>query len=244
MYSTAEGAKRNGHTSNEFLAAVEYRSAYKPSLREYYKIQSLQSLGERSEQVCVPIWIARDRRSSSVFSDKHVAPAWIEHLTQAINDINDAAPGLRLYTTSDESKAKVRICGTDEDTCYTMRNILESPYLKVGVFLHDTWPEMRGTSCHELLHALGFGHEHQRQDRDGSIDIKSEGPQFCKEDELFGLTRFDPFSIMLYPEDEELSRKSGDRVWFTKPHKQRNRVMSELDKVSLNNLYRPCKGRR
>ena len=173
----------------------------------------------------------------------NIAPAWIEHLKQAINDINEAAPGLFLYTTSNESKAKVKIYGTDKNTCFTWGKIL--PFEPVpGVFVHDLWPEMRRTSCHELLHALGFGHEHQRRDRDGSIDVKSEGLQYCMKDKLLGLTRFDPFSIMLYSEDERLSRNSGDRVWFTKPYKEHNRVMSELDKVSLNNIYRPCKGRR
>ena len=237
--STAEEAKRNGHTSEEFLTAVERHSADKPSLHEYYKIQSFQSLGERSDRVCVPIWIARGRRSSEL---QNVAPAWIEHLRQAIKDINDAAPGLCLYTTNDKSKAKVLICGTDENKCSTSSTILNRNFMWAEVCLHDTWHEMRRTSCHELLHALAFGHEHQRRDRSGSIDVKSGGSQYCKKDELFGLTRFDPFSIMLYPEDERLSRNSGDRVWVTKPHKELNREMSELDKVSLNNLYRPCKG--
>ena len=39
-----------------------------------------------------------------------------------------------------------------------------------------------------------------------------------------------------------LTRNLEDPVWFTKPTTEINREMSELDKVSLNNLYRPCRG--
>ena len=244
---TTEKAASNGYTSHYFLTALRdlanLYDAHKPSRSpgEYYKIQSLQRLGERIEQVCVPIWIEHDRRSSEL---SYVAPSWIEHLKQTIRDINEVAPGLCLYTTNDKFIAKVLICGTDENECFTSSNILDLNFSPAKVCLHDGWHQMRRTSCHELLHALGFGHEHQRRDRSGSIDVKSEGAQYCEKDELFGLTRFDPFSIMLYPEDGILSRNSGDRVWFTKPHKELNREMSELDKVSLNNLYRPCKGPR
>ncbi|KAL9956342.1 hypothetical protein ACROYT_G037807 [Oculina patagonica] len=49
---------------------------------------------------------------------------------------------------------------------------------------------------------------------------------------------------MLYPEDKKLTRNRGDKVWFTKPHKDLNKEMSELDKVALNCVYRPCKGPR
>ena len=104
-----------------------------------------------------------------------------------------------------------------------------------------------GLSCHELLHALGVQHEHQRRDRDLSLyvhDVKGEWkPQYCSIDDLIGLTRLDPLSIIMYPEKRnQLWRNRRDSVWFAKPTTEVNRKMSELDKVGLNNLYRPCKG--
>lgn len=242
--SSLHVAEMKGHTSRGFSCAVEYIRpvADKARIKEYYKIQSLQWLGERKNQVSIPIWIAHD-----------VDSAWIEHIWQAISDINYAAPGLRLFITSDESvKGKIEIFGTRQGSCYTWGDMLVSSlgvmYPECKIYLDDRWPEKKRTSCHELLHALGFGHEHQRQDRDSSIQAQceegEENSQYCKKDDLLGITRFDPHSILMYPEEQALLRNTDDPVWFTKPTTETNREMSELDKVSLNNLYRPCKGPR
>ena len=236
--SSLHVAESKGHTSEGFSCAVEYIRpvADKARIKEYYKIQSLQWLGERKNQVSIPIWIARN-----------VDAAWIEHIRQAISDINYAAPGLRLFITSDESvKGKIDIFGTREGSCYTWSDMLDVSSLGCKIYLDWRWPEKKRTSCHELLHALGFGHEHQRRDRDSSIQVQceesEENSQYCKKDDLLGITRFDPHSILMYPEEQALLRNTDDPVWFTKPTTEINREMSELDKVSLNNLYRPCKG--
>lgn len=233
----AESSNRD-HTSKDFqeaaIATTDYAEA---NLAKFYKIQSLQMLGEESDRVMVPIWIARDRGDLMYMN---VAPAWIGHIQQAINDINYAAPGLCLYITSVPSRARIKIAGTAKKSCYTMGNILQTTSSEI--YLYHEWSEMKRTSCHEILHAIGFQHEHQRRDRELSIHVEKEGLQYQMKNELLGLTRFDPFSIMLYPEDEELSRSRGDPVWFTKPFIELNREMSELDKVALNNLYHPCKG--
>ena len=94
----------------------------------------------------------------------------------------------------------------------------------------------------------GLGHEHQRPDRDSSADFgdvhvtEEWKDQYCKDQNLTEITPFDPFSILLYPEDERMERNLGDAVWFTKPSTDINREVSEFDKVALNNLYCPCKG--
>jgi len=243
-------ARSRSCSSEEFedkvkLANTLFIDSGGASLDRFYKIQSLQMLGEENERVFVPIWIARD---PNIPRRMNVAPAWIEHLQQAIKDINYAAPGLFLYITTNPLKAKIKIARNNQDTgCFTRGNILETT--STEIFLYSEWSEMMRTSCHELLHALGFNHEHQRRDREASIhQICQRSPEdyFYGQYEIIadvqGITRFDPFSILLYPEDEELSRNRGDPVWITKPNKQLNREMSELDKVALNNLYRPCEG--
>ena len=246
--SALAGARRKGWSSLEFednVMGMSTSDSGGVSLDRFYKIQSLQMLGEEDDRVEVPIWIARD---PNIPRRMNVVPAWIEHLQQAINNINYAAPGLFLYITTNRSKAEIKIARNNQSTgCFTQGNILETAFTEI--FLDSEWSEMKRTSCHELLHALGFQHEHQRGDRESSIQLNW---QRSREDEMFwqyeiidnvvGITRFDPFSILLYPEDEELSRNRGDPVWITKPYKYLNREMSELDKVALNNVYRPCEG--
>ena len=211
------------------------------SLDRFYKIQGLQILGEEDDRVVVPIWIARD---PNIPKHMNVAPAWIEHLQQAIKDINYAAPGLFLYITTNPLKAKIKIARNNQSSvCFTRGNILQTTFTEI--FLCSEWSGMKRTSCHELLHALGFQHEHQRRDRESSMQLnwqRSPNDQYRLVADILGLTRFDPFSILLYPEDEELSRNRGDAVWITKPIKCLNIEMSELDKVALNNVYRPCEG--
>ena len=233
-----DAAKRKGHTSAEYAKAVKEISASdEHPLRKFYKTQSLQYLGEENDRVSVSIWIAGYYNSSSELND--VASSWFEHIDRAINDINDAAPGLNLHTVSEKSKAIVTIAGNEKTSCFTRGSILLNDTSEI--YLYSGWKSKKRTSCHELLHALGFGHEHQRQDRDYSIKVGKDSSQYKKLDDLYGVTRFDPYSIMLYPEDEEYLRRSGDPVWFTKPSHELNVKMSELDKVGVNNLYRPCK---
>ena len=232
--SQVEWTYRNGHSSKEFYQALE-------SLREnavdnrrvvFYQIQSQQTLGETNDRFYIPIWIARNE----------VAPAWIEHIKNAIDDINYAAPGLQLYITGDKSKAKIKIFESPDKGCFTEGFVHASG---ARIYLYKNWHEMERTSCHELLHTLGAGHEHQRKDRDYSVSVKDQGEySFRLKDDLWGLTGFDPHSIMIYCEDKEFSRNSEDPAWFTKPDRRLNLEMSELDKVALNNAYRPCKGPR
>ena len=235
--SDLDAAARKGHTSEEYAKAVkEANTTDEHPLHKFYKTQSLQYLGEETDRESVPIWIAGYNNSSSEFED--VASSWIEHIQRAISDINEAVPGLNLHTVSEKSKAIIKMAGNRKKSCYTMGRILSGG--SAEIYLYSGWNNKKRTSCHELLHALGFGHEHQRPDRDYSIEVGSDTSQYMKLDDLYGVTRFDPYSIMLYPEDEKYLRRSGDPVWFTKPSHELNVKMSELDKMGVNNLYRPC----
>ena len=249
LFSTIKSARVRGHTSKQFTDAVPPVHENPKNLTEYnieyYKIQSLQTLGESNEQVSVPIWINRGQSGTDLQS-------WFEYIKEAIYDINFAAPGLNLFETDYKSEATItinrRLPGSPF-LYYTVGDILTYPGCRVAeIYLGDANDvDMKSLSCHELLHALGVQHEHQRRDRDLSLyvhDVKGEWkPQYCSSDDLIGLTRLDPLSIMMYPEKRnQLWRNRRDSVWFAKPTTEVNRKMSELDKVGLNNLYRPCKG--
>ena len=183
----------------------------------------------------VPIWINEDS----------LRPSWLRHINRAVRSVNRAAPGLSLYKVSTRSKSQVRIMGTDQPVAYTKGSILETDTAKI--VLGDHFPEKQQTSIHELLHSLGFSHEHCRRDAHLYVNNNvSRNDQrwfrnYASDREVEGLTRFDPFSVMLYPEDERLQRiATNDIVWDLKPDTEINRRLSELDKVQLNLLYRPC----
>ncbi|GBM77920.1 Astacin-like metalloprotease toxin 1 [Araneus ventricosus] len=106
-----------------------------------------------------------------------------------------------------------------------------------------------GTILHELLHTLGFEHEHNRSDRDDYLNIHLENVNkeyhhvFNKlqphENRL--LTEFDFSSIMLYgeryyaKEDGLKSMTAKDGRFLDEPY--RKLAMSALDIKRLNMLY-------
>ncbi|KAL1471451.1 hypothetical protein MTO96_039914 [Rhipicephalus appendiculatus] len=106
-----------------------------------------------------------------------------------------------------------------------------------------------GTVAHELLHAVGFYHEHTRPDRDDYVDVFERNiiPRFLNNFEKVDpskirlLTPFDYDSVMLYGSDSFSRRygmpsmlaKNGSRLRdvFAKPG------LSESDITRINTLY-------
>ena len=150
--------------------------------------------------------------------------------------------------TSSKEKSKIRVFkGQDGKGCFTCGNIIH-PWssLKgvVEIYLETEWSNKERTATHEMLHALGFKHEHQRGDSDKSIKPSAKATNQVKANKhVIGISRFDPYSIMIYRErDGTYTRDDRDPVWKLKPDPDTNMRMSELDKVGLNLLYRPCEG--
>ncbi len=202
---------------------------------KFYQGQSKQFLGHEDDRVQVPIWVRKDTLRLS----------WLQHIDDAIRDINLAAPGLKLYKVNWGLTWKVKIEGTDKSKAYTTGNILDA--CSADITLGHDFEDKKQTAVHELLHGLGFSHEQCRRDGDLYLTntvTPSEASNFgdyAVDREVEAMTRFDPFSVMLYPEDEKLLRKSrNDIVWQLKPDRTINRELSELDKLRLNLLYRPC----
>ena len=134
-----------------------------------------------------------------------------------------------------------------EDGCFLTEGYLLTDH-NADIFLSPTLDKLKyGTVIHETLHALGFEHEHQRRDAELYLDINADADgeewrdQYLIEDHNIGVTRFDPFSVMLYPLDQCLAAKrdSSDSVWDLKSGSETNQRLSELDKVALNILYGP-----
>ena len=256
------------------------------SIKESYRFQSFHILA----QYPVPTWIS-----------EQVNDEWKRIITShAIVELNTAAPGIHLHIVTDKRKARIRIYNATEDPllskskkfsaqkqaqrAYTRGNVLHyskrwndrvSSELPIArVYLGNDFKPHRykRTSVHEILHALGFKHEHKRKGANKELEIVSKDepdrpliPEHkCKDAEqeattvnkgklderqlkpeknVHGLTRFDPFSIMMYSEGGEgdpLKRTDhADPVWKHKKSGDLNQELSELDKVALNLFYPP-----
>ena len=207
----------------------------------FYKIQSNQELGHRQFKINIIIHHSLHR-------------SWYKYIPRALTDINKAAPGLKLMlpypdkegTTTQQQRNEYSITLTgegSEGSCWTSEeNVLADDHSLIS--LDRNWPhETRtGTLIHELLHALGFEHEHQRHDANTYIvpaeDVDSEWQDQYEQDQNFmALSRFDPFSVMMYPGIEP--RRDSDLVWQMKEGSHQCQQLSELDKVGINLLYRP-----
>ena len=218
--------------------------------KSYYQLQTKYTLGKSTDRISVPIWIAtgisnrQDSEAETIV--KNVHGTWIDHLEEAIDVINVAAPGLHLYRVhSERDDHKISIYGIKEEKAYTRKDIYSSK--GAYIYLGDSFPHKNKTSVHEILHALGFMHEHQSEDASSRIDTSDAEndityrSQYVQNPDATCITRFDPFSIMLYCEDSYLKRKpESDSVWKLKETNEINMEMSELDKVGLNIVYRPC----
>ena len=191
-----------------------------PQARDCYRQQSkhdFDELGTEEDQVSVPIWI-----------DGALDNGWKDSLDEAVQAINEAAPGLILSITNDKEQAKINVLAmqeseSDKKEPHTKGNIL-STSTECTIYLGKSEDDVKkGISTRELFYALGFDEEND-----------------------FGLTRFDRTSITLYQSEEayESARRKypEDNVWWL--NIVNDPKLSELDKVCLNLIHRPCKGVR
>ena len=216
--------------SSDFSVDYSARTEY----TTYYKKQSQKELKNK-------------RHNVSIRYDDSLHSSWKPHLKQAIRDINTAAPGLYLHETYRKNKEDIHVLGFPSGNPNCIGDIRNYGGAKVN--LANDWSNKKQASIHELLHALGIGHEHQRHDSKKSLAVESTGKgnmdNFQPRQDFHGITRFDPFSIMLYCEGEyeeaKVKRNGDDPVWAIVPPGEKNNTLSELDKLGLNLLYPPCR---
>jgi hypothetical protein len=216
------------------------------SYQELYKSQTKHTFDPLAKPFDVPIWYCNNSNGSAVLK-------WFAAVDKVIEEINEAAPGLSLYKVQNKAMANIHVsCLLGELTAHTTGNVLIGTG-KAYVCLGTEWPEydMGPTALHELLHALGFEHEHQQHGANEYMDFsKTSNPEYSgfqndivEKSDMIAITRFDPFSVMIYYEGFcELRHKDNpaDNVWNLKPGNAKNLKMSELDKVALNMIYKPC----
>jgi hypothetical protein len=197
-----------------------YTATINPQEKECYQNQSkheISDLGTEKERVSVPIWI-----------DDKVDRSWKKGLYKAVKAINEAAPGLSLSVIKDREKAIIRVLEIDEEEAYTKGDMQKSMQSSPGQVdfnirihlgkLKDNTKE--GIITRELFHALGFHPANK-----------------------LGLTRFDPLSITLCQNKKasDSARRKYPVWWLKRNPTEENTELSELDKVGLNLVYRPCR---
>jgi len=184
---------------------------------------------------------------------------WTEHIYNACEEIARIAPGIKfVYNANSKFHKFIAVLISKEENLQpfanTRKNIIDYPHALIK--LAEGWPEKQRleTATHELLHALGLGHEHQREDRKEFgliIEEKNDNDNFHKSQiqlqQGYPLTIYDPYSIMHYPGDEYMyfDKDSKQKVYYllshVNPNKPKSSYMSNLDQIAVNLLYNPVK---
>ena len=103
---------------------------------------------------------------------------------------------------SERENHKICIYDIEEKEAYTEGDIHSAN--KAHIYLDDSFPHKDQTSVRKILHALGFRHEHQCSDASSCVDTTGGeknpkyGQQYKQKPDAISITRFDPFSVMLY----------------------------------------------
>ena len=174
MRVTGGGFVSNKAAVKGYLEDFWYRlSLHKEIIEEekldvgYYLAQSWHLVDEEYFRIFkVKFWI-----------DKKLDSGWIKTIKKSLKKIMKYAPGLafewKMFDKIPKSKDENQVIWTvnSDDEAYTIGNIFNKKQWTISFWNEWTW-HRRGTALHEILHSLGFHHEHSRNDRDKYLKIE------------------------------------------------------------------------
>jgi hypothetical protein len=184
-----------------------------------------------------------------IWIDAKLDDGWKDSLREAVETINKAAPGLSLSTTEDKKRAIIHVLAIDKEEPYTkvegnilLRSKAENFITKISLGKwKDDWK--KGVCIHELIHALGFHHEHHYAIADPYVYHLDSGKKITIDKNDLGLVQFDSLCTTLYPCEKKCRGHSEGHVciWVLEAYPAKvNTELDELDMVRLNLVYPPC----
>ena len=193
-----------------------------------------------------------DRVSVLIWMDDELDDSWKDSLHEAVKAINEAAPGLTLTITDNKKRAIIHVLAINKEEPYTEveGNILmrlKEKNFATNIYL-GKWKDdgKKGVCIHELLHALGFHHEHQDAIADSYIYHLNSGKQITIDKNELRFIWWDSSSTTLYPCEKKCRDHSEDHVckcnkWVLEAYPTKvNTDLDEHDMVGLNLAYPPC----
>eukprot|EP01084_Bolivina_argentea_P083230 150707_1 len=225
-------------------------SPSKDCVQAFYLLQSRHQL-TNDDPVKINVNISAD-----------VETTWKKAIKRAIKIIIRTCPGIDIVIDKDINILKqIFIKCSNNNEAYTQNNLIL--YSSTTIVLGTKWNVSRrnGTALHELLHALGVQHEHKRNDGHkfgitlnekncikvyGNEWDKKWKSQFSPANNIDGITVFDPHSIMNYVAcngefDIDNNVVSVYSAYCPLRGNKRRDVLSPLDEIGLNLLYKPCR---
>lgn len=163
------------------------------------------------------------------YFDSKLPKEFQRYTEEAIKELQANAPGLEFQYSS-TAKNRIRIIPDPEDTkSYVgMQGGEQRLWLANWAKKHDV--------IHELMHALGFMHEHVRPDRNDCVCVAAsfqDDINYRIAPDGYAIGEYDFDSIMHYPTSQWMTR--NDR----KPMSKKNETLSPGDIEALNKLYPP-----
>ena len=133
-------------------------------------------------------------------------------------------------------------CINTNDKIFVDKNMFTSSTLGRSkghneIYLQN-WVKYNGI-IHEIMHNLGFMHEHKRQDRDLFVKSLSNDSNFIINKEIYPIGPFDPEPIMHYRLDYDLEVSDNSLLTKVQMNKLRDfaKNLSEGDIEALNFIY-------
>lgn len=162
-------------------------------------------------------------------------------IEQAMQHLTQNSP-LR-FRPAENSNEDALVFEPSRDLCGSYMGRVGGPQ-PIFVADHCDWIDI----THEILHALGFPHEHSRPDRDQYVQVLTENiaPQFLLQFEIMPgplldvleATGFDYHSIMIYPQNAFAKDPNLQTLMSRNPEMQITPSREGLSAVDKDRLFR------